>query len=59
MEENSAEKKCLGTKPLCENGYAPICNTETGEWECRGQIAIDELQSSENIDGSEGADSND
>ena len=58
-KEQLGGKQCLGTKPLCENGYAAVCNTETGEWECRGQIAADGLQSSENIDGSEGADGND
>ena len=58
-KENIGAKKCLGTKHLCENGYAPVCNTDTGEWECRGQIAVDDIQSSEDIDGSKGADDND
>lgn len=58
---NENQKKCLGTKPLCENGYAAVCNTEKGEWECRGIIAIDKNveQSDEVLDGSKERNGND
>lgn len=49
--------ECVGIKPICPNGQSAVC--VKGEWECREQIAIDELQSSKNIDGSEGANGND